>query len=508
MMWQNPDKYEKSSGTCEYLTVHRYLAMKITPNDTFIKTCVRDTLEGLRAGISHFSGPSSVAVIYSLQPEGPLYIFDPSNLLGDHAPILRTTYLGNKDWSLPRSRHGDPSHYNLIGYFNDLKLDGVVSYGGKSATVAYQMWFTEHHPDLFTIGPTERWLEYAALRFSHDIANEKELYTGISGSFLKEYAMHAIHDHIKKETSVRFGPDAELQIYPILDAILGISKTREEGAWPSGELVFVEPRLIHTIQFLAQFKLNEQPQLDHHKHVRKLLQAVTLSNRRLVSDGMGILGISDYHLPEFCLVADFHGRIGFLKINEEGVCSFADGRYSSTTHQAKLFEVEEALIDYKLDASIRTQLFQIISTLVHNAQNKKHGCTLVLDLNPTPLHISGQPLNRPMDLRQPVLLELACALSKVDGALHIGADCSLYGFACLLDGHTIHGEDRARGARYNSALRFSTEHSDTLLVVVSADRPVSIIQYGMEFKSQSTWRSPALSTPEPMEFHEWLNGFA
>ena len=67
---------------------------------------------------------------------------------------------------------------------------------------------------------------------------------------------------------------------------------------------------------------------------------------------------------------------------------------------------------------------------------------------------------------------------------------------------------KAWGTRYNSALRFSTEHSDTLLVVVSSDRPVSIIQYGMEFRNQSTWRSPTFSTPEPVEFEEWVNGFA
>jgi hypothetical protein len=238
-----------------------------------------------------------------------------------------------------------------------------------------------------------------------------------------------------------------------------------------------------------------------------LLQTVTHSQRKLISDGQTILGISDGTLPDFCIIADFQGRTGFLRINQDGVCSFADGTFSSSTHQAKLFEVEEALIDYKLDATIGTQLFQIISTLVHNAQNQKHGCTLVLDLSPKPVHISGQPLYRPMDLREPDLLELACALSKVDGALHIGYDCRLYGFACLLDGHTIHGEDRARGARYNSALRFSTEHSDTLIVVVSSDRPVSVIQYGMEVKNQSNWRAAKFAAHEPMKFQDWLNGF-
>ena len=177
--------------------LHRYPAMKTPPDMTFIQTCVKDTLKGLNAGISHFSGPSSTAVIYSLKPKDRLNIFDPHNLLGDHASILRSIYLENDDWSQRAGIYSDTSNFSLIEYVNDLQLDGVISYGGKSATVAYQMWFTEHHPDLFTTGPTERWLEHAVLRFSHDMANEKDLYTGISGSFLREYARHAIHDHIK-----------------------------------------------------------------------------------------------------------------------------------------------------------------------------------------------------------------------------------------------------------------------------------------------------------------------
>ena len=239
--------------------------------------------------------------------------------------------------------------------------------------------------------------------------------------------------------------------------------------------------------------------------MRKLLQVVSQSDRKLISDGDSILGIAEGPIPKLCLVAEFQGRIGFFKFNGEEVCSFADGSHNSPTHQAKLSEVEEALIENGIDASVGTQLFQIITTLVHNSQNKKHGCTIVLDMNPAPLHISGQLLSTPMALREPNLLQLACALSKVDGALHIGANCNLYGFACLLDGHTIPGEDRSRGARYNSALRFSAEYSKTLCVVVSSDRPVSVIQNGMEFRHPSMWRSQKFSTPNPMDFQEWVN---
>jgi len=80
-------------------------------------------------------------------------------------------------------------------------------------------------------------------------------------------------------------------------------------------------------------------------------------------------------------------------------------------------------------------------------------------------------------------LALAAALSKVDGALHIRADLHLYAFACLLDGHRVANEDRSRGARYNSALRFTSQHPQTIVVVVSADRPASIFQQGKELKN-------------------------
>ncbi len=128
----------------------------------------------------------------------------------------------------------------------------------------------------------------------------------------------------------------------------------------------------------------------------------------------------------------------------------------------------------------------------------------MIDLNDNPLQLAGQNLKEPLDLCNPKLLELACALSKVDGALHIGTKHHLHGFACLLDGHSISGEDRARGARYNSALRFSTENANTVVVVVSSDHPVSVVQHGIEFRGVSPWRSPVPCTLKPEPLQNWL----
>lgn len=472
--------------------------------NSFINRCIRETLSGIRDGLSLFTGESRAAVIFCLSPGELLYICDPQNLLRGYEPRLQAIYLEDCTWCLPLEHSYTEKAYNFIRTQDDLQLDGLISYGGSSSPVYYQMWFTEHHPNLCSLGPTHRWLEHAVLRFSHDIANGENLYTGISGNFLREYSSHAVHDYIVDKTSLILGMDARVPVYPILDIILLISKTNEEGVKPYGSLSFVEPKMIDNVPFLTRFKDTERPLLNNAKHVRKLLQAVEHSERSLISDGTCIVGISAGRMCTFHIEAKFHGKFGFLRVDDETICSFQDGSYSSDTHRARLVEVEEALLDIELSPEIRTNLFKIVSALVHNAEEKMFGCTFVLDLAPEITKIAGQSLHPPLDLKRPDKLSLAAGLSKVDGALHIRNDLHLYGFACLLDGYSVPNEDRARGARYNSALRFTAKHQETIVVVVSADRPVSIFQMGKEMKTRNdnTSSSSCSLYPTPLQF--WL----
>ena len=472
--------------------------------DRFVSQCVSDTLDGLRDGLSHFSGPSRAAVIFCLAPESPITICDPQNLLRGHETKFRSLYLEADHWRRKVNLDPEKTKFAHIHLEKNIQLAGLISYGGRSASVFYQMWFTEHHPDVCSVGPTERWLEHTALRLSHDIANGCDLYTGISGTFLREYATHAIRDQIIDEMNLNLGCDAHIRVYPVLDAVLGISRTREEGAWPRGELVFVEPRFLPQMDFLARFRKSEQPRLDNLKHVRKLLLSVEYSDHKLVSDGKAIIGICDGNLPKFSIRACFCGGHGFLKVNQDTLCSFGGGSFKSTTRRAKLIQVEEALLESDLSPSEGNLLFRIIAEMVHNAEEKKFGCTLIIDLNAEPVFISGQALETPLDLGKENLLALAKSLSKVDGAVHIGADRLLYAFACLLDGRAISGEDRARGARYNSALRFSAEHANIIVVVVSSDRPVSVIQNGVAVNSQCSWDPVDSCKFVPETLQDWI----
>lgn len=474
------------------------------PVDSFVFKCITETIDGLRDGLSCFSGPSRAAVVYAIHRDAPIYVCDFQNLLQGHEPKFKELYLDSVEWRQNSRLPGGRRTFGHLIPEKNLELAGLISYGGRSSSVFYQMWFSDHHPDMCSIGPTERWLEHAAWRFSHDVANEEELYTGISGSFLREYATHAVRDYIIDEMNVILGWDTRLRVYPILETVLGISSTPEEGAWPQGELVFVEPAELFAMKFDARFPRREQPLIGNFKHVRKLLLAVEGSTRKLVSDGNSIVGVVSGCLPAFYISADFRRRHGFLKVNDSPVCSFSDGGFKSTTHRAKLVQVEEVLLESDIGADQSSQLFKTVSSIVHGAEHEKYGCTIVLDLNDSPVKISGHNLEKPLDLLQPELLELAKSFAKVDGALHIGADCRLIGFACLLDGRTVAGEDRARGARYNSAIRFTAANENLLVVVVSSDRPVSVIQGGIEISAQCQY-NPAASCymiPRPME--EWI----
>lgn len=467
---------------------------------------LHNVLEGLRLGLCEFSGPSRMALVYAQNPGQPLRVVDPQNLLRGHEPRLKEYYQDTNEWldGLP-----DPEH---VAYFDQAKakrvgLAGVVSLGGRAPGVAYQMWFTDQHVDLCSPGPTRRWLELALLQFAHNLAAKDMLALDATVHMLQEMASHAVHDFIVDERARAAGPDTRLRVYNLLGAIMQISKTPEEGAWARGHLAFVEPSRLSRLHYLMRFPKSERPRLDNGKHVRKMLQTVERSKRLLVSDGEHIIGIAVGELPPTSLCALFNGRHGLLFLDDNPVCSFSDGSFHSTNRKPNLVILEEALLEWPLDSAQRDALFWSVSRIVAAAGEQKYGCALIVDPYTPLLPLSGHTMETPLPLTGDEHLALAAALAKVDGALHLSATRNqLCGFACLMDGPSFPGEDRSRGARYNSALRFTHSHPELMVVVVSSDRPVSVIQKGADLSRPPVWPAvPSMLRPPPPLEH-WLAG--
>jgi hypothetical protein len=461
-------------------------------------------LEGLRQGLCEFSGPSRVALVYAKSPEDPLRVVDQQNLLRGHEPRLREYFLDTDEW-----RRGLPSPEE-VAFFDQhharrVGLAGRVSLGGRTHNVAYQMWFTEQHPDLCSPGPTRRWLELALRQLATCMGSKDILALDTVVNTLQEMAPHAVHDHIVDERAHALGPDTRLRVSNILAAIIQISKTPEEGAWARGHLAFVEPSRLSRVRYLARLPKAERPRLENGKHVRKMLQAVERTDRLLVSDGEHIIGMALGELPAGSLCALFNGRHGMLFLDGNPVCSFSDGAFQSTNRRPNLVTLEEALLEWPLDSTQRSTLFATISRLVAIAGEQKYGCALIIDPYTPLLTLSGHGLETPMPLDGEERLALAAGLAKVDGALHLSAARNqLCGFACLMDGPSFPGEDRSRGARYNSALRFTHSHPELIVVVVSSDRPVSVMQKGVDLSKPPVWpQVPTMLRPPPT-LAEWL----
>jgi len=470
------------------------------------KQCITNILKGVEEGLSKYSHPSKVALIFAAGKNDPVSVFDPQNILRGHESKLKEIFYDHQDeWrrEINEKISGQPREF--IVPENDLELSGLISYGGCSEKFFFQMWFTDHHPDMCSIHPTERWLEQAVCLLVHDY-NSRTAVINSSDYVLKNYSLQAIADYIVDERDKNLGFDSKISIPPILNDILNISKTREEGAWARGILFFTDPQRIKEISFITKIQKHERPVISNVKHIRKLLVAVENSDRKLVSDGCTIIGITDSDIPGYAITAEFKGDHGFLKIGDEKISSFFDGSFNSTTREAKMVELEELLLDSSLDTEKSTLLFQLVSRMVHSAGRGRYGCTLVIDLNDIPAPLSGHVLDPPLSLLEPKNIKLACSLLKIDGAIHITRDLCVNGFGCLLDGKTIKWENMARGARYNSALRFSADHSRIMVVVVSADRPVSIIYNGIEINAFSHWRPVYQYTPEPVGLKKYLNG--
>jgi len=474
--------------------------------NSYKNLCLYHVVDGLSAGLSQFSGPSRAALIYAERPTDPVRIYDPQDLLRGHEPRLRELYVDTEEW---RQQGPDTTTMTSFGDVHpetNLGLAGLISFGGRSRNIFYQMWFTEHHPDLCSIGPIERLLEHAAFLLANDFASENALYAGSSGYVLREYATHAVRDYVLDEVNVMLGWDTKVLVLPILDAVLAISKTPEEGNKPRGHLVFVAPDDFQDLEFLIRFPREVRPSVNNYKHVRKLLQAVERSARKLVSDGLSIAGIIEGRMPECRLTAEYREGHGFLRLAGNPVCSFSEGRFIASNWQACLVDLEELLLETRLDSENRSSLLRIVRDIVNHAVEGKFGCTIVADLNRTPLAISGQLLDQPIDLVDAKYLDLARSVAKVDGALHIGADLRLHAFGCLLDGHAVPGENLSRGARFNSALRFTSERANVIVVVVSSDKPVSVIQQGVELTACCEWKTFTKLIEAPPILSDWIQG--
>lgn len=468
---------------------------------------VAEIAEGLIEGISRFAGPSRVAAIVTFPLNGELLICDDHGLLSPYAAEIQTYFFHDKTW-LAGIRNYVPNDSLIARYPQpSVEIPGVVARAVSTARIHYQAWFVERPGNCLSEGPLAKWLEYAGMRLVD------ESFTWHLGRYrpyrvvfanLANYVSSAVIDYIRSELWSATNANNKIDIEQIIDGILGISGTFEEGQRATGRIVFAKDGDLAQLSYVTKFPKASLPRLENWKQVQKILKTVSGTNYSLVSNGSYLLGICNKTDSLNGIIdVDFYGGRGEIRVNSKPVCSFRDGRLYSRGLWPKLDELSEVFTKLGLDNEA-ADLTTIVQTLAESAVRSRHGCTVLIDLN-EPADIGGQLLEEPIDLHSGEQSALAASMSEVDGALRIGTNGFLYAFGCILDGRRSTKEDLSRGSRYNSALRFSESQPDCIVVVVSEDGHTSIFHEGKDRQQHPKRLHRATSRPAALQtLEKWI----
>ena len=221
---------------------------------------------------------------------------------------------------------------------------------------------------------------------------------------------------------------------------------------------------------LSRVRFAQRIRFDNARIVRKLVQ-LSDDHTAVLTDGLYAYGLGEcVSAPDVvevsvCGHAEWELRVGgtvFLRV-----------AYGHARLPKPLFDYDKFAVT--AERTVGPIDLCRIRQIIEAALNSGHGMTLVVSRNVAKEvgRLGGEavPIN-------PDDLELAdiVRFGRVDGAVVLGTDGRCYAFGVILDGEATGRGDRARGSRYNSAVRYQTTMApESVIVVISDDRTVDLI---------------------------------
>ena len=210
--------------------------------------------------------------------------------------------------------------------------------------------------------------------------------------------------------------------------------------------------------------------LNQPRTVRKLLE-LTDDTNALLTDGHTIYGIGECNpSPDVATVTiDGHAKWS-LCVDGTTLMKVA---YEHATLPKQILDKD--LFSDVAHRTIGAVDVQRIWNIFQCALDNGHGSTIV---------VSEDPMSEIERLGQEALAvkpeyfdhRQVAMLGRIDGAIILGPDGRCYAFGAILDGLATSTGDRARGARFNSSIRYQkTAAKGTLVIVISDDGTVDLI---------------------------------
>ena len=204
--------------------------------------------------------------------------------------------------------------------------------------------------------------------------------------------------------------------------------------------------------------------------VRKMLE-LTDEATTLLTDGRDIHGLGEcVSAPDVArIVIEGHAKWS-LSINDTTLMRVA---YEHATLPKQI--LDKALFRDVARRKVGAVNIERIWDVFQCALDNDHGTTIVISEDPAS---EIERLGQEALAIKPEYLDHkdVARLGRIDGAIILGADGRCYAFGVILDGLATSSGDRARGARFNSSVRYQkTSKVGSMVIVISDDGSVDLI---------------------------------
>ena len=251
-----------------------------------------------------------------------------------------------------------------------------------------------------------------------------------------------------------------------LDAI---AATPYEGRPAVGRIRFLSQKS----QYLPLLQFGAAVRLSKTRQARKVLE-MSDTDHHLVSDGERVVGLAQSDLAPDAFEVWFSGR-GVWTLVHGGVdlLRSVNGR---ATLPAPPLDKSLLLDNYlRLFPEHDESGFESIWVLAQTAAKQEHGTMLVIHrrAEEEARRLGGQAI--PLTAG-PLSSDALAAATSIDGAVLVSPDGSCHAIGVILDGLAGTAGDAARGARFNSGIRYASSHrGDCLVIVVSEDGSIESV---------------------------------
>jgi DNA integrity scanning protein DisA with diadenylate cyclase activity len=279
------------------------------------------------------------------------------------------------------------------------------------------------------------------------------------------------------DTAFRANPGGIEGCHGFYDACNRISALRYETAEGSGKLVLArkEHEAVKTwIAFIDEIALKD------HRRSRKLLELARHGNA-LHTDSECIFGLVDGNVPNNNKEDIFEVR--FLGHHHWELCHSGHVLMTVRFGEPSLPKITNYELKLRQDLprlfmDVKDEAIDLLVSLVRQAGQERHGTLLVISSE------AAEEANRLRNQSTPIAArlltsELLSHLTGIDGAVLVDPNGYCHAIGVILDGLATAQGNPARGARFNSALRYvefaASRNLPVLAVIVSEDGGVDFI---------------------------------